>query len=265
MKSFSVLVVLTLGLLLESHSAARAQWDDGYWFLDFDSGTSSTASPLRVGVDLGDGSGFSFQTLLDHNGDGAIHLPRVPVGGRLALGGTNAGGEVGCDLWDLTSTDTVIVGGTTIQKPLLIVAEDVEEESLGADYGDFTQPPFALTTGAHYSVVDGSIAGWPEPRFVYDFGVPGLEEFVQTVDLLPSFNGEVIVSTATLTGTFVPEPASWLLLLGGAMAIAGRHRLDRRVVRRVTEVCTSLPSRPAAGVRSTPTLLTLWTHPLPSN
>ena len=194
-------------------------------FLDFDSGTSSTAPPLRVGVDLGDGSGFSFQTLVDDNGDGVIHLPRVPVGGRLALGVQHAGGEVGCDLWDLSSTDTVIVGGTTIQKPLLIVAEDVEEVSLGADYGDFTQPPFALTPGARYSVVDGRVAGWAESHFVNDFGVPGLEEFVQTVDSLPNFSGDVIVSTATLTGTFVPEPGSWLLLLGGAMAIAGRRRI----------------------------------------
>ena len=226
MKSRHTLVVLSLGLLLVSSSAALAGWDDGWWFLDFDSGTSSTAPPLRVGVDLGDGSGFSFQTLVDDNGDGVIHLPRVPVGGRLAIGGTNAGGEVGCDLWDLLGTDVVI--GTMIQKPLLIIAEDVEGETLGVDYGNFTEPPFALTPGARYTVVDGSIAGWPEPRFVNDFGVPGLEEFVQTVDSLPNFNGDVIVSTATLTGTFVPEPASWLTLLGGAMAIAGRHRTSRR-------------------------------------
>jgi hypothetical protein len=29
----------------------------------------------------------------------------------------------------------------------------------------------------------------------------------------------------------VPEPASWLLLVGGAMAIAGCRRIDRRVER----------------------------------
>ncbi len=63
-----------------------------------------------------------------------------------------------------------------------------------------------------------------------DFGVPGLEEFVQKVESLPNFNGDVIVSTATVTGTFVPEPASWLLSLGGAMAIAGRRRRSRQLV-----------------------------------
>jgi hypothetical protein len=80
-------------------------------------------------------------------------------------------------------------------------------------------------------VTDGSVAEWPAVRFVNDFGVPGLEEFVQLVDSLPNFNGDVIVTNFLLTGTFVPEPASWLLLLGGAMAIAGRRRMDRRVVR----------------------------------
>ena len=107
--------------------------------------------PLRVGVDLGDGSGFSFQTLADDNGDGVIHLPLVPVGGRLAIGGTDAGGEVGCDLWDLTGTD--LLPESTIQKPLLIIAEDIEGESLGADFGDFVQPPFALTPGTQYTVI----------------------------------------------------------------------------------------------------------------
>ena len=234
MKSLSMLVVLTLCLLLAPHPAAHAQWDDGYWSLNFDSGTSSTAAPLRVGVDLGDGSGFSFQTIPDHNGDGVIRLPRVPVGGRLALGVQHAGGEVGCDLWDLTGTDAV--GGTTIRKPLLIIAEDNEEQTLGVDYGDFTEPPFALTPGARYTVVDGRVAAWPEPRFVNDFGVSGLEEFVQTVDSLPNFSGDVIVSTATLTGTFVPEPASWLLLLGGATAIAGRRRRSWRLVNATSSI-----------------------------
>ncbi len=120
MKSLSTLLVLKLCLLLAPLPAAHAQWDDGYWLLNFDNGTSSTAPPLRVGVDLGDGSGFSFQTLADDNGDGAIHLPRVPVGGGLALGVTHAGGEVTCDLWDLVGAQPT---GTTIQKPLLIIAE----------------------------------------------------------------------------------------------------------------------------------------------
>jgi hypothetical protein len=225
MKSFSLLVVLTLGLLLVPHSAARAQWDDGWWFLDFDSGASSPAAPLRVGVDLGDGGGFSFQTIPDHDGDGVIPLPRVPDGGRLALGGTDAGGEVGCDIWIVTGGDAT--GGTTIQKPLLIIAEDVEGETLGVHWGDFTEPPFALMPDARYTVVDGRVAAWPEPRFVNDFGVPGLEEFVQTVDSLPNFNGEVIVSTATLTGTFVPEPGAAVLLSIGALCIAARRKRSK--------------------------------------
>lgn len=40
---------------------AQAGWDDGYWFLECDSGTSSTAPTLRVGVDLGDGGGSLFK------------------------------------------------------------------------------------------------------------------------------------------------------------------------------------------------------------
>ena len=124
----------------------------------------------------------------------------------------------------MTSTDTVIVGGTTIQKPLLIVAEDIEGETLGVDYGDFTEPPFALTPGARYPVVDGRVAGWPEPRFVNDFGVPGLEDFVQRVDSLPNFNGDVIVSTAMLTGTFVPEPGSTALAVLGLIGVTITRR-----------------------------------------
>ena len=218
MKSRRTLVVLSLSLLFVFGSLARAEWDDGWWSLDFDSGMSSTAAPLRVGVDLGDGNGFSFQTLADDNGDGVIHLPRVPVGGRLAIGGADAGEVVGCDLWDIIGTQVTV--GTTIQKPLLIIAEDVEGASLGADYGQFTEPPFALTPGTQYTVTDGGVAGWTEPRFVNDFGVPGLEEFVQSVDSLPNFNGKVLVSAATLTGTFVPEPGTVVLLCIGTLAIA---------------------------------------------
>lgn len=220
------LVVLCLGLFLVFSPAAHAQWDDGYWFLDFDSGTSTTAPPIRVGVDLGDGGGFTFQTILDHNGDGVIHLPRVPVGGRLAIGGTDAGGEVGCDLWDLLGTEVVV--GTTIKKPLLIIAEDIESTTLGVDYGEFTEPPFALVPGALYTVVDGRVEAWPEVRFVNDFGVPGLEEFVVAVDSLPNFNGDVRVSTATLNGRFVPEPTSWLLLFSAVMTIACFRRIVGR-------------------------------------
>jgi hypothetical protein len=227
MRSPRALVVLSLGLLLVTGPAARAQWDDGYWFLDFDSGTSSTTAPLRVGVDFGDGGGFSFQTLLDQNGDGVIHLPRVPVGGRLAIGRVSptAGSIDPAGDVDWFTTQLILPSGTEIQKPLLIIAEDVEGESLGVDYGDFVQPPITLTPGNHFTVIDGQIAGWPGPRFVNDFGVPGLEEFVQTVDSLPNFNGDVIVSTATLTGTFVPEPGTATLLFIGALGIAALRKL----------------------------------------
>ncbi len=218
MKSFSTIAAFTVGICLVLHSAARAGWEDGWWYLDFNSGTSSTAAPLRVGVDQGDGGGFTFQTLVDVNGDGVIHLRRVPVGGRLAIGAVDADGEVlkGCDIWDLAGST---ISGSTIQKPLLVIAEDVEGESLGADYGDFTQPPFALTPGAPYTVTNGSVVGWPEPRFVNDFGVPGLEEFVVEVDSLPNFSGNVLVSTATLTGTFVPEPSAAILALTAAASL----------------------------------------------
>lgn len=214
-QALSVLFALSVVIGFAS-APARAGWDDGYWHLEFKSGTSSTAAPVRVGVDLGDGAGFSFQTILDDDGDGVIPLPLVPVGGRLALGVDDAGGGVtGCDIWDLLGPD--VQGGTMTQKPLLIVAEDIEGEALGVDYGAFTQPPFELTPGEQYTVTDGAVAGWPEPRFVNEFGVPGLEEFVQTVDSLPNFNGEVIVSAATLTGVFVPEPGC--LALFGAVAV----------------------------------------------
>jgi hypothetical protein len=43
-----------------------------------------------------------------------------------------------------------------------------------------------------------------------------------------AFNGDVVVSDILVRFTVVPEPASWLLLLGGALAIAGRHRACRR-------------------------------------
>jgi hypothetical protein len=226
MKSIAGLLLLAIISLFWTSSTASAQFDDGWWFLEFKDTTGAALQPLNVGIDAREGRGFGFVTVADDDGDGVIHLPRVPVGGRLAIGGADANGDVGCDLWDLVGAQ---VYGTTIQKSLLlIIAEDVEEVTLGVDYGDFTEPPFALTPGARYTVTDGGVAEWPEVRFVNDFGVPGLEEFVQSVDSLPNFNGDVIVSTATLTGTFVPEPVSLPLLFLGAMEIAFCQRTYRR-------------------------------------
>jgi hypothetical protein len=135
----------------------------------------------------------------------------------------HAGGEEDCDIWDLFGSG-VQSQGTVVRKPLLIIAEDVPGVALGIDYGDFTATQPALTPGQRFTATDGRISGWPDIRLVNEFGVPGLEEFVQLVDTLPNFSGDVIVSTAMLTGTFVvPEPASSLLLYGAMMIVSSRR------------------------------------------
>jgi hypothetical protein len=181
-------------------------------------------SPSSVGIDLGDGSGFSFFTLSDDDNDGMIRLPDLPLGGRLALGVQHAGSDPGCLIWDLIGTG--VSAGSTIEYPLL--ANAATGASLGIDYGEIAVPPIALTPGDELTVAGGVLPGWPGIRLVDDSGVPGLPEFVAAVDSLPAFNGNVVVSDILVRFTVVPEPASWLTLLGGAMAIAGRHRFCRK-------------------------------------
>ena len=68
------------------------------------------------------------------------------------------------------------------------------------------------------------LSAWPGIRLVNKSGVPDLETFVQVVDTLPSFNGDVIVSNTTVLFTFVPEPSSLVLLVAGCLGIAAARR-----------------------------------------
>jgi hypothetical protein len=179
--------------------------------------------PLTVGVD--DGSGFSFATLMDNDGDGRVELPRVPVPGRLALGVTPAGGALpGCDIWDFAS-NTV----TRASVPLFVNA--VANESVGIDFGELMEPPRAFMPGQRYDVSDGIFVftgGWPGVRLVDESSVAGLEEFVREVDQLPNFNGEVIVSNTIVYFTLVPEPSSVALVTIGVVVIGNTWWRNRR-------------------------------------
>ena len=194
--------------------------DDGYWLLDF-TNRVGPALPLRVGVD--EGGGFGFVTYIDDDADGTIHLPPIPVGSRLALGVSHTSGDEDCLIWDLQDSGTT--GSTQISKPLLIVAEDVEGESLGIDYGELMAPPLALTPGDRFTVTDGILPGWPGIRLVDESSVPDLETFVRDVDSLPDFNGDVVVSNTTVLFTFVPEPTTSILFLIAATCLLATRKV----------------------------------------
>jgi len=56
-------------------------------------------------------------------------------------------------------------------------------------------------------------------------GVTRWEEFTQTVDSLPNFNGDVIVNTETTTGTFInPEHTTAALALAALCLAMSRRR-----------------------------------------
>jgi hypothetical protein len=177
--------------------------------------------PLSVGIDLGDGSGFSFSTLSDDDNDGVIRLPDLPIGGRLALGVPHAVTDPDCLIWDFTGTEGASAG-STIEYPLL--ANAATGASLGIDYGEIAAPPSALTPGDEFTVTGGMLPGWPGIRLVDDSGVPGLPEFVAAVDALPAFEGDVVVSNVLVRFTFVPEPGTLVLLCIGALGIAVRRK-----------------------------------------
>ena len=178
------------------------------------------ALPLTVGVD--DGSGFSFATLTDDDGDGLVELPRVPVPGRLALGvGPAADRLPGCDIWDFSSGT---VHGASV--PLFMNA--LANESVGVDFGELMSPPLELTPGQRFTITNGVFPGWPDIRLVDESSVPDLETFVREVDTLPDFNGEVIVSNTTVHFTLVPEPSGILLLTSGLMVIGYLRSHNRR-------------------------------------
>jgi hypothetical protein len=222
MRRLLCLVWLTASLVAVSVSPAVA--DDGYWLLDFNT-HSGPALPLRVGVDEGEGQGFGFVTYIDDNGDGVIKLPPIPVGSRLALGVNHTGSSVDpdCLIWDFVGT-SAHVGGTSISVPLLIVAEDIEGEALGIDFGELAAPPLALTPGDRLTVTDGILPGWPGIRLVNDSGVPDLETFIAVVDTLPDFNGDVVVSNTVVRFTLVPEPSTFALATLGMLGVACRRR-----------------------------------------
>jgi hypothetical protein len=214
---FSIIVCLTAIFAIP----VTALGDDGYWFLDFVDNPTVPAMPLRVGIDAG--TGFEFSTLTDDDGDGVISLPRIAAGSRLALDINHSNGEEGCDIWDLFGSG--VQTGTSIQKPLLIVAEDVMGEALGIDYGQFGIPSPQLNPGDRFTVVEGRLAEWPDIRLVDNSNTPDLETFVQVVDSLPNFSGDVVVSQSVLRGTFVvPEPAMAELLLATVLSLVALTR-----------------------------------------
>jgi hypothetical protein len=209
--AFGVMSVLT--------SAATAQLIDN---LDiFIIPTSNPAPSLNFGLD--DGNGFIFGTLTDDDGDGLIQLPRVPIPGRLALDITpTAGGVPGCDIWDFMSN-----GVQKASVPLFVNA--LTGESLGVDYGELMVPPFSLTPGQQFTVVNGMLPGWPDIRLVDVAGVPDLESFVQVVDTLPGFSGQVLVSDTIVDFTLVPEPSTLLGVLLASCILLTCRRSDRPI------------------------------------
>jgi hypothetical protein len=231
MKPIAGVLLFAIGLIFTTASTASAQTSDGWWFLKFEDTTGAALQPLNIGIDPGDGSGFSFSTLPDDDGDGVIQLPPLPNGGGLAMG-VDVDGEVGCDIWIITGGDATGGTGAQIHHPLLIIfAEDVEGEAFGMDFSPFPfpqSPTRTLVPGERLTATDGELDVWPGLRLVAGPEPADLADFLRSVETWPNFNGDVIVTNFLLTGTFVPEPASWLLLLGGAMAIAGRHRTCRR-------------------------------------
>ena len=234
MKSIARIFLLAIVSFSWTFSTASAQTSDGWWFLKFEDTTGAALQPLNIGIDLGDGSGFSFLTLPDDDGDGMIHLPPVPNNGGLVLD-VNVHNQNPCcdDIWDLVGSTMSGGTGAQIHHPLLIIAEDFAGQAFGmGPFIPYPQVPFppiiALAPGERLTATDGQLAEWPGLRLATGPEPADLADFLRTFDTWPNFSGEVIVTSLLLTGTFVPEPASWLLLLGGAMAIAGCRRIVGR-------------------------------------
>ena len=104
------------------------------------------------------------------------------------------------------------------------MAEDIEGEALGIDFGELAAPPLTLTPGDRLTVTDGILPGWPGIRLVNDAGVPDLETFIAVVDTLPDFNGDVVVSNTVVRFTLVPEPSTFALATLGMLGVACRRR-----------------------------------------
>jgi hypothetical protein len=241
MKPIAGLLFLAIASFLWTASIASAQTSDGWWFLEFKDTTGAALQPLNIGIDPGDGSGFGFLTLPDDDGDGVIHLPPVPNNGGLVLGvdvdagvvqTQTHGGVHGCDIWHFTGTSMSGGTGAQIHQPLLIIAEDVEGQAFGmGPFFPYPQIPLPIRTlepGERLTATDGQLADWPGLRLATGPDPADLDDFLRSFDTWPNFTGDVIVTSLLLTGTFIPEPASWLLLLSGAMGIAGCRRKIRR-------------------------------------
>jgi hypothetical protein len=159
------------------------------------------APPLSLTFGVAEpGRSFGFVTYTDDNYDGIIELPLVPVGSRLALGVDHGDGEVDCDIYDFIGPGVV---GHQIVVPLLTNA--AVGESVGINFGALMTPPLTLTPGDRFRVENGVLQDWQSLRFVDESGVPDLETFVQVVNTLPAFSGDVVVSDAALNFTFVPS------------------------------------------------------------
>jgi hypothetical protein len=168
---------------------------------------------------INDGTGWVFGTVTDDDGDGVIKLPLVPIPGRLAVGVTHDGGVHGRDIWDFMSNG---VQQTSI--PLFINAQTGAK--VGINFGELMiPPPIPFSPGQQFTVANGFLPEWPGIRLVDESNVPDLETFVQVVDTLPGFTGQVVVSNTMVDFTLVPEPGSlWLLVIGLVTLITSSRR-----------------------------------------
>jgi hypothetical protein len=212
--------LIAFGVLFVSTAIVAAQVLPGLYHYRVVVADEAGNASLMVGVD--DGTGFSFETLTDDDGDGLVELPRGPVPGRLALGVAPAADRLpGCDIWDFTSNVV-----TRASVPLFMNA--LANESVGVDYGELMSPPLELTPGQRFTITDGIFPGWPDIRLVDESSVADLEKFVREVDTLPDFNGEVIVSNTIVHFTLVPEPSGIALVTSGLIVIGYLRRRNRR-------------------------------------
>lgn len=173
MRLLSIIAAASLGISLVSHSFASDPYWDGVVILDESVPGGTALNPLSVGIDLGDGSGFSFLTLTDPNAEGMIQLPPLPVGGQLAVGVHDDYGDEPDDICLVARVGDWAVG-VTIEFPLL--ASMTPGASLGVDYGVLATPPIELMPGDRFTVTDGLLPGWQGIRLVDDSGVQAFQD-----------------------------------------------------------------------------------------
>ena len=89
----------------------------------------------------------------------------------------------------------------------------------------FPQPPArTLVPGERLTATDGGLAEWSDLRLATGPMPADLADFVRSVDTWSNFSGEVIVTSLLVTGTFVPEPSTALMLGIGALGFAARRK-----------------------------------------